>query len=581
MSLIKETQNYVKDILNKLGYEVNNVQIEKCGIPSLGQFQMNFCMELAKKMHKNPIEIANEIVSKFDSRFVNVNVAGAGFINVSFSDSKLLEYANECKDNFGVVVDDTEKKSIIIDYGGANVAKALHVGHMRSANIGEALKRLAKLFGHDVLGDVHWGDLGRQSGMLISEYRLLNPDSVYFKENYDGEYPEINFSLEELATMYRNANISAKENSDRMEEVRYITAEIDRGNESYTKLWEQMVKVSKPEIERVYKALNCTFELSEGELSSMQFVPATIEKMKNDLYESNGAMVIDVSNENDKSGMPPLIVIKSNGTTIYATRDLATLYNRNAQYNPDEIWYVIDNRQEQYFEQVFRAAKKTNIISEKTKLEFIGFGTINGEDGTPFKTRDGGVMELSTLIDLLRQEIVKRTNSKADSDKWAEVDINDVINKLTIATLKYADLSSYRKTDYIFNPEKFSSLEGKTGPYILYGLVRMKSLLAKAMKNDKIYNLKAVNNEDVRKILVKITELSQILLLAYREKSLNYITDFLYDLINLFNKFYNDNNIIKEENEEIYETYIALVQLVHSIAYKLLNVLAIDEVEKM
>ena len=250
-------------------------------------------------------------------------------------------------------------------------------------------------------------------------------------------------------------------------------------------------------------------------------------------------------------------------------------------YHPDEIWYVIDNRQELYFEQVFRAAKKTGLVPEKTKLSFFGFGTINGEDGTPFKTRDGGVMELATLMDMLTQELLKKTDAKTNSEKWKNVNVDEVVHKLMIATLKFADLSSYRKTDYIFNIDKFSSVEGKTGPYILYGLVRMKSLLSKAIKEDKKYQIKLIPNEDVRKILVKVTELSQMMQAAYREKSLHYITDYLYDMINLFSKFYNDNHILTEENEEVFETYIALVQLVYAICSQLLEILAIEEVEVM
>lgn len=581
MSLIKETESYIKDILKELNYSIDNVSLEKSNIPELGQFQLNFSMKLAKEYHKSPIDIAKEVINKFDSRFVNVNIAGPGFINISFSDQTLLDYANKCIENFDINIDSEEPKKIIIDYGGANVAKALHVGHMRSANIGEALKRLAKKFGNEVIGDVHLGDLGRQSGMLISEYKLMNPKSEFFDVNYKGEYPKIDLTISDLASMYPRANNSAKEDEKRMEEVRRITAEIDKGNDAYTNLWRQMINISEPSIKEIYIKLNCNFELWEGELSSMQYVPETIEIMKPHLYESQGALVIDVSEKTDKIDIPPLIVIKSNGATIYSTRELATIYNRVTKYKPDEIWYVVDDRQSLYFEQVFRASYKTNLVLTTTRLKFFGFGTINGTDGKPFKTRDGGVMELSTLISLLREEIEKKVKLKNEksTNNDEENDIEKIIDKLTIATLKYTDLLSYRKTDYIFDPVKFSSLEGKTGPYVLYGIVRIKSILKKI--EDKNQKLKCISNDDVRNILIKVVQLSQVLTQSYKEATLNYITDYLCEITNLFNKFYNDNNIIREEDNNKKETYVALIKLVYNVCHNLLDILAIEEVDKM
>lgn len=581
MSLIKETESYIKDILKELNYSIDNVSLEKSNRPELGQFQLNFSMKLAKEYHKSPIDIAKEVINKFDSRFVNVNIAGPGFINISFSDQTLLDYANKCIENFDINIDSEEPKKIIIDYGGANVAKALHVGHMRSANIGEALKRLAKKFGNEVIGDVHLGDLGRQSGMLISEYKLMNPKSEFFDVNYKGEYPKIDLTISDLASMYPRANNSAKEDEKRMEEVRRITAEIDKGNDAYTNLWRQMINISEPSIKEIYIKLNCNFELWEGELSSMQYVPETIEIMKPHLYESQGALVIDVSEKTDKIDIPPLIVIKSNGATIYSTRELATIYNRVTKYKPDEIWYVVDDRQSLYFEQVFRASYKTNLVLPTTRLKFFGFGTINGTDGKPFKTRDGGVMELSTLISLLREEIEKKVKLKNEksTNNDEENDIEKIIDKLTIATLKYTDLLSYRKTDYIFDPVKFSSLEGKTGPYVLYGIVRIKSILKKI--EDKNQKLKCISNDDVRNILIKVVQLSQVLTQSYKEATLNYITDYLCEITNLFNKFYNDNNIIREEDNNKKETYVALIKLVYNVCHNLLDILAIEEVDKM
>ena len=571
MSKIKELENYVKDVLLSLNYEIDNVVFEDCSIPLLGQFQLNFAMGLAKKYGKNPRDIASEVVSKLDSRFTSINVAGPGFINFKLSDEFLISYANEYIESFEKNIDYEEKKTIIVDYGGANAAKALHVGHMRSANIGEANKRLIKLFGHHVISDVHLGDLGRQAGMLISELMVEQPNLPFFNKDYKGPYPKINLTKDDLGRMYPKASMAAKSSEERMEQVREITAEIDRGNASYTELWRQIVDISKPLIKEVYDKLNCTFDLWNGELSSMQYVDDTMKIMKNYLYESEGALVIDVKEESDKTEIPPLIVIKSNGTTVYGTRDLATLYERVKEYNPSEIWYFTDQRQALYFEQVFRASYKTGLVNSSTKLKHFGFGTINGADGKPYKTRDGGVMELSSLISLLRAEVLKKVKEENNNEETVE--------KITIATLKYSDLLPFREIDYIFDPIKFASLEGKTGPYILYSIVRIKSVLKKTdISNAKFKN---IFNDDIRNILVLLLKLPKILTRSYKDAAPSYIADYVYDLASLFNKFYGSTNIINEKEEINKETSVALLKFVYSILHNLLYILAIDEVEKM
>ncbi|MGM9879583.1 MAG: arginine--tRNA ligase [Bacilli bacterium] len=575
MSKIKETEIYLGKIINELGYEVEKVKLESSSMKNLGQFQLNIAMPLAKKYKKNPREIADEIVSKLDDRFVNVNIAGPGFINLSFSEKELLEYSNKAINNFDIHIDREEPKMIIVDYGGANAAKALHVGHMRAANIGEALKRLAKLYNKNVLGDVHLGDLGRQAGMLISELKLERPDLPYFDPNYKGEYPKIDLTTEDLGRMYPKANIAAKEDPKRMEEVRFITAEIDKGNEVYTKLWKQMVDISSVEIKKIYEELNCNFELWEGELDAFKEIPEVLEIMKPFLYESDGALIMDVANENDSKPMPPLMVIKSDGATIYATRDLGTIHSRMKRFKPDEIWYVVDQRQALYFEQVFRGSYISGLVPKTTLLAHFGFGTMNGKDGKPFKTRDGGVLKLSDLMDLVREEIDKRIKPEITGDEREKIK-----EKLTIAAIKFADLSPIRKTDYIFDPVKFSSFEGKTGPYILYTMVRIKSILNKIDKN-KDYKIEKIVNEDMENILVKIVELSRTLKSSYDEKTLNYITDYLYDLCSLFNKFYSKYNIINEKDEKVKDSYIAMINLIYNTCFKLLDTLAIETVEKM
>lgn len=575
MSKIKETENYLKEVINGLGYETDKVKLESSSMKNLGQFQLNIAMPLAKKYKKNPREIAEEITKNLDNRFINVNIAGPGFINLSFNEQELLDYSNKAIEDFNVHIDKENPKTIVVDYGGANAAKALHVGHMRAANIGEALKRLAKLYNEKVIGDVHLGDLGRQAGMLISQLKLERPDLPYFDPNFKGEYPKIDLTPEDLGRMYPKANISAKEDPKRMEEVRFITAEIDKGNEVYTKLWKQMVDISSVEIKKVYDELNCSFELWEGELDAFKEIPEVLEIMKPFLYESDGALIMDVANEDDTKPMPPLMVIKSDGATIYATRDLGTIHSRMKRFNPGEIWYVVDQRQALYFEQVFRGSYISGLVPKTTILSHYGFGTMNGKDGKPFKTRDGGVLKLSDLMDLVREEIDKRIKPEITGEER-----KNIKEKLTIAAIKFADLSPIRKTDYIFDPVKFSSFEGKTGPYVLYTMVRIKSILNKINKNKEI-KIEKIVNEDMENILVKIVELSRTLKSSYDEKTLNYITDYLYDLCSLFNKFYSKYSIINEKDEQIKNSYIAMINLIYNTCSKLLDILAIETVEKM
>ena len=574
MSFIKETEKYLVNIIKDCGYEVDNVSLESSSRRDLGEFQINVAMSLAKKYGKNPRDIANEIVSKLDDRFYNVNLAGPGFINVSISENYLIDKMNVASSNFLSLIDEQEEKTIMVDYGGANAAKALHVGHMRAANIGESLKRLSNLVGNNTIGDVHLGDLGRQSGMVISEIKKRKPDLCYFDENYKGEYPKLEITSEELAEYYPCASNDAKENPDRMEEVRKITALVDEGVEPYLGMWKDIVEVSSEDIKKTYDYLNCNFELWEGELSSLEHIPATLEVLNSVMYESQGAKVIDVKQDDDKVEIPPLIVIKNDGASIYATRDLATIYSRVKNYNPDEIWYVVDNRKELHFKQVFRASHKSGLVRDDVVLNHYGFGTMNGKDGKPFKTRDGGVLQLNDLINQVKDELDKKmTNFNNDDEKKKIIDI------LACATIKYADLLPFRTTDYIFDVEKFCSFEGKTGPYILYTMVRIKSILDKCEIEN--INISKIYGETERNIYIKLLELSKIINKAYSEKTLSYICEYLYDICSLFNKFYSECNIINEADVDKKNTYISLLKLIYSVSERLLEVLAIDIPEKM
>ena len=573
MTFIKETEKYLENVLKELGYETEVVLVPSSR-KDLGDYQLNICMSLAKKYGKNPREIAESIVSHLDDRFYDVNIAGPGFINLKINDKYLMDYFNPRINDFDKMLDKNDKKKIIIDYGGANAAKALHVGHMRSANIGEALKRLAKALGNETIGDVHLGDLGRQSGMIITEIKKRNPELVYFDENYKGEYPKLEITKEQLAEYYPAANIDAKSNEERMEEVRRVTALVDEGKEPYFSMWKDIVEVSKEAIKSSYDYLNCNFELWNGELSSLKYVDDTLKVLAPYMYESNGAKVIDIAKEDDKVEMPPLIVIKNDGSTIYATRDLATIYERVKVYDPDEIWYVVDARQSLYFEQVFRASYKSKLVKEECKLAHYGFGTINGKDGKPYKTRDGGVLPLDELLKLVKEELSKRlTKETSEEEKEKILDI------LTVATVKYADLLPYRTTDYIFDIEKFCSFEGKTGPYILYTMVRINSILSKL--DTSKYNINGIYSTTEKDIYLKLLELPKMITSSYNEKATGYICDFLFELCSLFNKFYNECNIVNETNKEVQESRIALLKLVYNVGYNLLNILAIEIPSKM
>ena len=549
MSYIKECEEYILNVFKSCGYDILEVILEVSSREDLGEFQVNTCMSLAKKYGKNPRVIAEEIISNFDDRFENVNIAGTEFINVSINKNQLLNVVSSSLKDISYLIDKDKNKTIIIDYGGANAAKTLHIGHMRSANIGESLKRLSALLGNKMIGDVHLGDIGRQSGMVISEIKKRKPNLCFFDKNYKGDYPKLEITPEELSIYYPSASNDAKENPERMEEVRKITALVDEGIEPYISMWKDIVEVSKQEIKKTYDYLNCHFDLWEGELSSLKYIKDTLKVLEPYMYESDKAKVIDVKREDDKIEFPPLIVIKNDGSSIYATRDLATIYNRINLYNPDEIWYVVDMRQSMYFEQVFRASYKSKLVKENCKLNYYGFGTMNGKDNKPFKTRDGGVLQLNDLIKMIKDELSKRISSSSSEEEKEEI-----LNKLTVATIKFADLLPYRTTDYIFDLEKFCSFEGKTGPYILYSMVRIKSILNKV--DYKSFSIHDIYSDSERKLYVKLLSLSKILNKSYNEKTLSYICEYLYELCSMFNKFYSETNIINETNNERKETYI-------------------------
>lgn len=588
MSFIKQIENDLKEVINSVGYITDSVSLSISNRPDLGEYQLNDAMKLAKQYGQNPREIATKIVEKLegDTRFVNVNIAGAGFINISISNDYLVDCANKTIENVYNNIDLPDKRKIVIDYGGANVAKMLHVGHLRSANIGEALKRLAKFLQQDVIGDVHLGDSGLQAGIVCLEMKERYPELACFKEDYNGEDFPLPITGSDLSYIYPEGNARIKADEKLLEEAREVTYHIQKGflghkiHPGYNKLWEKVSSLSLIDIKKVYDELNTTFELWEGEKDSFRTIPEMMNYLeeKGLLYTSEGAKVMDVKEDNDEKEVPPIIIQASNGGYLYGTTDLATIYSRMRRFNPDEIWYVVDNRQDLHFNQVFRASYKSEIVKQDTKLQFLGFGTMNGKDGKPFKTREGGVMSLLDLIDLVNEETIKKLNPGITNP----VERKEISRQIAISAIKYADLIPYRSTDYVFDPTKFSDLEGKTGPYLLYSTIRMKSLLKKAKEQNIEFDIiNEIKNEYDRDIMLNILNLPIALSKSYESKSLNEITDYIYKLTSSYNKFYSENRVLDEQNNVLRKSWLALTKLVLDINLMLLNILGINCPDKM
>lgn len=573
-----KTQEYkFKEAINNLGYNVNIVKLNVSSIPNLGDYQYNGVMALAKEYKKNPRDIANEIVNKLDkSDIEKISVDGPGFINVTFKNDSLIKYIN----NYSLKEYPKNNIKVVMDYGGPNVAKTLHVGHLRSANIGEALKRLAKFLGYDVISDIHLGDFGRPLGLVILELKKRHPDWVYFDENYSGEYPDEDVvTNKELEEIYPYASNKAKEDESYLEEARIITTKLQKKEKGYYDLWKNIVNVSIKNIKYLYDKLNVSFDLWKGESDADEYIDDVINYLRNNNYTriSEGAEIVDVSLPDDKLEIPPLLLIKSNDSVSYETTDLATIWDRVNSIKPDEMWYVVDNRQALHFEQVFRTCYKSNIVNDKVKLEHLGFGTMNGSDGKPFKTRDGSVMTLENLINMVREETVKGINSN-----YSMEDREKIADALSIAALKYADLLPVRSTDYVFDVEKFCDLNGKTGVYLLYSIVRMKSLISKVKENNIEYNeIKQLNNKQDRDIIIKLLQVESVLNKSIEEKSLNYITDYLYQLAKVFNTFYDSNKVLTEENNDLRESWIVITTKVIDVMSILVNILGIDIPDKI
>ena len=581
MSLIKQIEEDLTKKMNKANIPIEKVNLLESKRKDLGDYQLNDAMSLAKILHKSPMLIAEDMkrILEESGYFDNVTIASIGFINVSLKEEILVNFVDNYYNSSDKDVDLLEKKKIFLDYGGANIAKTLHVGHLRSANIGEALKRLTKRLGQEVICDVHFGDIGRQSGMVIYEIRNRYPNLNYFTEEESNNWDELPITAKDLEEIYPVASLKAKEDENIMEEVRLITKELEEGKPSYVALWDKIKKISIEDIKEVYKKFNTDFDLWEGESDCYSYMNPMIENLRNKGYleKSEGAEVIEVREDTDKAPMPDLVVVKSNGATLYATRELATMVSRVERFNPDEMWYLTDLRQGLYFEQVFRAAHKTKIVSDDTKLSFFGFGTMNGPDGKPFKTRDGGALSLKSLLTEVKEEVTAHShNLEKEPNK------EEIIEQIAVAAIKYADLLSNRTTDYIFDPKKFVDVEGKTGPYLLYTTIRMKSLLKKAKENNlnyKKYN--SITNEVEKELITLLLNKNKILHKAYDTKELNVISDYLYQLTSTYSKFYEKCHVLTENNKNIQENWLLLTKNVYDTNVELLSILGIEIPEKM
>ena len=565
----------INEIIKELGYD-ETPEVSVSNRPDISDYQYNGAFKLAKIMHKSPMVIADEIVSKLKDNDMFKEVSNVnGFINITLSDKSLIDYLNEIVNNFDInTFKINTDETIFLDYGGANVAKALHAGHLRSPNIGEALKRLCEAVGYKTISDVHYGDWGRPMGLIICEIKHRYPNLDFFNPNLDSYPKESPVTLEDLYTIYPLASAKAKEDEKYLNEARELTVKLQKKEKGIYDLYKAFTKLSILDIEDIYKKLNCTFDLYEGERDADDYIQDVLTVTKPFTTISNGATIIDVKEETDKKEIPPVMLLKSDGGVLYDTTELATLYSRIKRFKASKYFYLTDVRQELHFVEAFRAAYKTGIVPKDISLEWFGFGTLNGPDGKPFKTRDGGIMSLRELI-----SIVKTETRKVIKDNIKEEDKDDLAEVLAIAAIKYADLLPNRTSDYVFDPIKFSDINGKTGPYILYSTVRMHSLLSKSnLKYDKYYK---INTKEERDIIINIIKLRSVIEKSFNSRSLNEICEYIYKLTSSFNAFYSNHEVLTEENEEIKESYLTLINEVYKINKYLLNILAITLPDKI
>ena len=570
------------------GYDAAYGQVSVSGRPDLCEYQCNGSLKAAKVYKKAPIQIAEAIAERLqgDSSFASVEAVKPGFINLRLAPETVSSYVNEMAhaERFGLQGEATPK-TIVIDYGGANVAKPLHVGHIRPAIIGEAVKRIDRYFGNRVIGDVHLGDWGLQMGLIIEGIRDRQPDLPYFDPDFQGDYPENPpFTISELEQIYPAASARSKEDAAFSQRAHEATLKLQQGDRGYMAIWRHVMNVSVADLKKNYKNLNVEFDLWKGESDAEPYIAQMVKYLKDGGYavESQGALVVNVQEPQDKKEVPPCIILKSDGATLYATTDLATLVQREQDYHPDKVLYVVDKRQALHFEQVFRTAKKSGIIRPETELQFLGFGTMNGKDGKPFKTRSGGVMRLEYLIseitDTVKQRILENNIISGEA-------VDEIAGIIAVAALKYGDLSNLATKDYAFDMDRFSAFEGNTGPYILYTIVRIKSILAKyAEKVGTIPQDLAIlppENQIEKDLMLQLSRFADNLWLAYRDTQPNVVCAYIYELSGAVNRFYHETRILTETDEKKQQGYIALITLVKRVLETCIDLLGFEAPEKM
>ncbi|MDR1801486.1 MAG: arginine--tRNA ligase [Lachnospiraceae bacterium] len=591
-SLIELLEIEVKKAFVAAGYDEKYGMVTYSNRADLSEFQCNGALAGAKIYHKSPLIIAKEVCEILQRcpYFEEVNAFAPGFINMNVSPAYAAEYLNEMSNDSRLGCEkNSNSRKVILDFGGPNVAKPLHVGHLRSAIIGESLKRILKFMGDNVLGDIHMGDWGLQIGLIITELKHREPQSVYFDSDFNGEYPnKAPFTISDLEEIYPTASALSKENEEYRNEALYATKELQNGRRGYIALWKQIMAASVADLKKNYEKLNVTFDLWKGEADADPYIAPMIEKMKADnvAHIDDGALIIDVSEPEDTKEVPPCMILKSDGASLYTTTDLATLQERMEDYAPDLVLYVVDKRQDLHFLQVFRASRKARIVPEKTELTFLGFGTMNGKDAKPFKTREGGTMRLQDLLTDVR---IKMEEKIAENATITGDEARNVAAKVALSAIKYGDLSNQAAKDYIFDVDRFTSFEGNTGPYILYTIVRINSILNKYKENcaqqssDIIgtYKILPAGTQGEKALMLEASKFSETINFAYEELAPHKICAYIFNLANLANRFYHDTKILTESDSEKQKSYIALLSLIVRVLEQCIDLLGFEAPERM
>lgn len=586
-NLMEQMNEEVMRAFTACGYDEKYARVTVSNRPDLCEFQCNGALAAAKEYKKAPMAIAEETAKKLENSpvFAAALAVKPGFLNLKVQESCLAEYLCQMAEAEDYGNEKTKHpKTIMIDYGGPNIAKPLHVGHLRSAIIGESIKRMGRYAGHHMIGDVHMGDWGLQMGLIITELKERKPELSYFDDSFEGEYPnEAPFTISELEEIYPTASGKSKEDEDYKDRAMQATYELQHGRRGYAALLNHILNVSVTDLKKNYENLNVSFELWKGESDAQPFIPAMVQKMKDDgfAYISEGALVVDVKEETDTKEVPPCMILKSDGASLYNTTDLATIVERMENWHPQEIIYVVDKRQELYFTQVFRCARKTGLVDADTKLTFLGFGTMNGKNGKPFKTREGGVMRLSALLSDINEQMYLKIS---ENQTMSEEEARETAKVVALSAVKYGDLSNQASKDYIFDMERFTSFEGNTGPYLLYTIVRIKSILKKYEHTGKSAEGKkilAADSESAKALMLEVSRFHGMIAAAFEELAPHKVCAYLYDLANAFNHFYHETKILAQEDADVQASYINLLQLCKGIMETCIEVLGFSAPERM